>query len=308
MKIDELAKSQKSVLNEIEVYEVLKKWGISVPKYFYQPMSLSDKDGFIKKAMEIPSEKVVIKMVSSLNLHKTESGGVKIVLKDEQSISKAYDEISSMECEGISAVEFLPHSQSLGEEILVGVKYDNAFGYVMMVGPGGTFTERLIKSVRKDYLPQFISVSDINSDNIKKFIEESWIFAFTLGKVRGVLKKCEMEEIERTLISFANMIREFEKKSIYIEEVEVNPFIISKGKMVAADGVMRIMKEAPSKRIPPSHTAIKSIIQPSNIAICGVSEKKQNMARIILNNTIKAGFPSERMYVIKDGVSEIDGG
>lgn len=298
----------KKIFNEIEVYELLKKFDISVPVYYYMPYSDGkDKERFIENALKINSEKVVIKMVSSKNLHKTDSGGVKIVKKDKDDIALAFDKISSIDAEGIAAVEFLEHSPALGEEILVGVKYDDAFGYILMIGPGGTYTERFIKSVRKEYLPEFLSISEINEVKLTEFINKSWTLDFVLGRVRGVSKKCEMNEVLKTLKGFINIVKKFAEENITIEELEVNPFIITSGRMYAADGVLRLKKSSQYRRKIPTDNALYSLTSPRTVAFCGVSEKKQNMARIILNNTINSGFPKQNMYVIKEGVNEIDG-
>lgn len=296
---------EKYVLNEIEVYEILKKYKINIPIYFYMKREEYNENDFIREAFKLPGDKVVVKMVSNVNLHKTDSGGVKIVNKSREELSKAFREISKIG-EAISVVEFLEHIPSLGEEILVGVKYDNAFGYVLMIAPGGTYTERIIKSVKKDFLPEFLTC-DSSDEEIIKFIENSWTLSYSLGKVRGLKKKIEVEEIFFTIKSIISLIADFERSQKYIEEFEVNPFIVTRGKLYAADGVLRFRKDKSFLRVIPDEKAIKSITTPNTIAFCGVSEKKFNMGRIILNNTIKSGFPKENMYIIKDGIDEIDG-
>ncbi|MCX7641257.1 MAG: acetate--CoA ligase family protein [Elusimicrobiales bacterium] len=296
----------KLILNELEVYDILKNYNINIPEYFYMPYDKIDKEEFIEKALSFSSNKIVVKIVSSKNLHKTDIGGVKVVSKDKNSINKAFDEIVLIECDGVLAVEFLEHSPALGEEILVGIKYDNAFGFIMMVGPGGTYTEKLMKSIKKEYVPEFLSLP-CSEKNIVSFVEKSWTFSYTLGKVRGVSAKTTLEEIVKTLKSFINLVIDFEKKNLIIEEFEVNPFIVSNGKLYAADGVLRFKSNIDEKRVIPTESALDSLTSPKNIAFCGVSEKKYNLGRIILNNTIKAGFPKENMYIIKDGIESVDG-
>ncbi|MCX7905267.1 MAG: acetate--CoA ligase family protein [Elusimicrobiales bacterium] len=296
----------KLILSEVEVYEISKVYNINIPQYFYMPYDKIDKEKFIQEALSFSSSKVVVKIVSSKNLHKTDVGGVKVVSKDKNSISKIFDEMILIECDGILAVEFLEHSPALGEEILIGIKYDNAFGFIMMIGPGGTYTEKLIKSIKKEYIPEFLSLP-CSDEDIVRFIGKSWTFSYTLGKVRGVFPKTTLEEIVKTLKSFINLVIDFEKKNLIIEELEVNPFIVSNGKLYAADGVLRFKSNIDEKRVIPTECALDSLTSPKNIAFCGVSEKKYNMGRIILNNTIKAGFSKENMYIIKDGVESIDG-
>lgn len=296
--------SHSTILNEIEVYRILKDYGINTPEFFCFDKEYKD-DEVLEYALKLPGEKVVVKIVSSKNIHKTDTGGIKIVSKEASEIEKALGEIASIEKDGIAVVEFLPHLPTLAEEILIGIKYDDAFGYILTVGPGGTYTERIIKSVKNEYLPEFLS--DFSDEAIYRFVENSWTFAYPLGKVRGVSKRCDIDEIVKTIKAFVRIVEDFEKKNRVIEELEVNPFIVCAGRLYAADGVLRFKETQITKRDIPTDNAIKSILQPKTIAFCGVSEKKYNLGRIILNNTIKAGFPRENLYIIKEGVCEIDG-
>lgn len=295
----------KDILTEVEVYEILKNYGINVPFYFYMSRDEYNEEVFVREVFKIPGEKVVVKMVSTTNLHKTDSGGVRIVNKDIDELLNAFRDISKMD-NGIVAVEFLEHTPTLGEEILIGIKHDDSFGYILMVAPGGTHTEKIIKSVKKEFLPEFLRC-DASEEEITKFIERSWTFSYSFGKVRGSKKRVSFDEVLSTIKSMIKITMDFEEAQNYIEELEVNPFIVTRGKLYAADGVLRFKKDTIKFREIPSLNAIRSITQPKTIAFCGVSEKKFNMGRIILNNTIKAGFPKEDMYIIKDGVEEIDG-
>jgi len=70
-----------------------------------------------------------------------------------------------------------------------------------------------------------------------------------------------------------------------IEEFEINPLAVSKGRLTALDGVLRLRpakKTAP--RTKPSKKGVDGLIHTRTAAVVGVSEKKMNMARIILNN------------------------
>ena len=51
---------------------------------------------------------------------------------------------------------------------------------------------------------------------------------------------------------------------------------------------------------------IARILEPSSVAIIGVSEKTINNGRIILRNLLENGFDKSRIYVIKPGAQWID--
>lgn len=300
-------------LTEVEVYEIFKILGLELPLYVYSDKKDFQKDSFYKKITDtIKTDKVVLKMVSYTNLHKTDSGGVRIVVNNIDAIDNAVSDILKIkDADGILAMEFIKHSPfSLGEEILLGARNDEAFGPIITLGPGGTHTESFIKALKKNVSPTFIPVFLINEESdIEGFIEESWILNYCFGKVRGLKPLSDKKEIKNWISKLDLIMKYFNDNSsdYAIEEVEVNPLALSGGKFYALDGVLRFRKSKNIKRDLPSHSAIASIMEPKTVAVVGVSEKKINMARIILNNTVKAGFPLENICAIKEGVKEIDG-
>ncbi len=300
-------------LTEVEVYDIFKVLKLNVPLYVYMTKNDIDINGFSKKIFEsIKTDKIVIKIVSSTNLHKTDSGGVKIVERNEEKIKEVLRRILDFkDIDGVLAMEFITHSPfAIGEELLLGAKNDEAFGPIITIGPGGTHTESFIKALRKDIAPSFLCVYSVNGeDDIERFIENTWIFNYLLGKVRGLKQLCDKKEIIQWIEGIIKLTKYFndEGDEFTIEEVEVNPLALSNGKLYSLDGVLRFRKSENKKRDIPSNGAINSIVEPKTIAIVGVSEKKMNMGRIILNNTIKAGFDKKNIFVIKEGVNEIDG-
>ena len=139
-------------LSETEVYEVLKIAGLDTPKYILYPAAGFEPDAAALDAVSrLSGDKLVLKLVSSKTLHKTESGGVKIILKDTQAAAQA---LRSMKAgfpgaEGFMAAEFAAHSAlSLGEELMLGARSDDAFGPVITLGVGGTNAEDLTRSLK----------------------------------------------------------------------------------------------------------------------------------------------------------------
>ncbi|MEF3280026.1 MAG: acetate--CoA ligase family protein [Elusimicrobiota bacterium] len=300
-------------LTEVEVYEIFKILELNVPEYIYACKKDIEVKSFSRRIFDlINTNKVVIKIVSSTNIHKTDSGGVKIVEKEITKIEKVVKELLEFkDIDGIMAIEFIDHCPfALGEELLLGARADDAYGPILVIGPGGTHTESFVKVLKSNVAPSFISIVDLDSAKIKKFIEDSWILKYCLGGVRGVKPLTTFKEIENWINKIVFLMKNFsnlESDDYLIEEVEINPLALNNKKFYALDGVLRFKKKKSTKRVIPSDQAIKSILEPKTIGVIGVSEKKMNMARIILNNTIRAGFPKENIFVIKDGVSEIDG-
>jgi len=300
-------------LSEIEVYEILKILDLNVPLYIFAEKK-NINDDFIKNITnKIKTKKVVIKIVSSTNLHKTDTGGVKVVSNEFSEIKKVIDKFLNFnDIDGIAAFEFIEHIPfHLGHELLLGAKNDDAFGPVITLGPGGTHTESFIKALKKEYSTSFIPVFNITSgdENVDDFVENVWISNYLFGKVRGLDKLVEKKELSIWVSKISEIMNYFSDKNgeFTIEEFEINPLALSNGKFYALDGVLRFRKSVKKDRNIPSYESINAIVNPQTIGVVGVSEKKMNMARIILNNTIKAGFDKSKMVVIKEGVDEIDG-
>jgi len=307
---------KRSSLSEPEVYRVLELAGLEAPKHtLYPAAAFAPAAAAADAAAKLSGDKAVLKLVSSKTLHKTESGGVKVVDKTPAALSEALKAMAAKfpDAEAFMAVEFLPHSAfALGEELLLGARSDDAFGPVITLGPGGTNAEALIKSLRPGLTPSVMPVDlAFNPKAWEPFLCGSWIWKYVSGGVRGGRRLAQDGEIMKWLEGFSHLMKHFRDggpSDWAIEEFEINPLAVSKGRLTALDGVLRFRKaKKTAPRLKPSKDGVASLLHTRSVAVVGVSEKKMNMARIILNNVAKAGFPKERTYIVKEGVAEIDG-
>ncbi|OGR80724.1 MAG: hypothetical protein A2X32_09275 [Elusimicrobia bacterium GWC2_64_44] len=303
-------------LSEPEVYRVFELAGLGAPKYcLYGAKGFDAAAAAADACGKLPGDKAVLKLVSAATLHKTEAGGVKITDKTPEALGAAMKAMAAKfaDADGFMAVEFVPHSAfALGEELLLGARSDDAFGPVITLGPGGTNAEALTKSLRPGTSPSVIPARlAFNTGAWERFLAGSWIWKYTSGKVRGGRELVQAGEIIKWLEGFSHLMKHFcdgGSSPWAIEEFEINPLAVSKGRLTALDGVLRLRpaKKAALRR-KPSVQGVDGLIHTKSAAVVGVSEKKLNMARIILNNIVKAGFPREHTYIIKEGVAEIDG-
>ena len=307
---------ERSSLSEPEVYRVMELAGLGAPRHLVYPAAGLDATAAAAAACAaLAGDRAVLKLVSAKTLHKTEAGGVKVLEKPPAALEEALRAMAAKfpEAEAFMLVEFLPHSAfALGEELLLGARADAAFGPVVTLGPGGTNAEALTKSLKPGTSPSVMPVElAFNEKTWAAFLEKSWIWAYASGSVRGGRRVAEDGEMVKWLEGFAHLMRHFcdgGQSDWAIEEFEVNPLAAAKGKLTPLDGVLRFRKArkaAPRRK--PSLQGVDGLIHTRSAAVVGVSEKKMNMARIILNNITKAGFPKERTYIIKEGPAEIDG-
>jgi acyl-CoA synthetase (NDP forming) len=316
-KILEQAGAQGRVsLSEPEVYQVMTLAGLEAPRHLLYPAALLDAPSAALDAVSrLAGDKLVLKLVSSKTLHKTEAGGVKVLEKTVPAVEEALKSMAAKfpEAEAFMAVEFLPHSAfALGEELLLGARADGAFGPVVTLGPGGTGAEALTKSLRPGVSPSVMPVHlAFDTKAWQKFLDENWAWGYTAGRARGSKRLAPDAEMFRWLDGFSHVMKHFRdggSSPWAIEEFEINPLAACKGRLTALDGVLRFRKaKAGGERSKPSAQGVNSLLHTKSAAVVGVSEKKMNMARIIANNIVKAGFPKEHTYIIKEGVAEIDG-
>lgn len=296
--------SKRNFLLEPEGYFILNKLQIDTPKYLF----FESKDDLKREDLNIFSEKIVLKIVSSKILHKSDVGGVQFLKNNYENILMKISEWKK-KFEGIDGYlicEFIDYENTFGSEILIGSKYSNDFGPIITVSFGGIDTEY--------YAKNFKSVSIFSSilkekEKISKEIKESALGKKLFGRMRGQ----DILIDEKILIDY---ILKFMEISLYfspygegklnILEFEVNPFIIKDGRLVALDFLLKFDEKKEIYFDRPIHK-INNLLKPKNIAVVGVSEKSMNVGRIILRNILREGFPKEKIFCIKPNVNEIDG-
>ena len=149
-------------------------------------------------------------------LHKSDAGGVRIKLKTEKEIRTAFKEISK------NARKYNPNADirgmlvspmaNLGVEIIIGTKYDDQFGPVIMYGLGGIMVE-IMKDVSFRVLP-------ITRTTARKMIEQTKSFPILNG-ARGN-PPLDQKSIRKLLMLCSEIVEAYPE----IEEMDLNPVIV----------------------------------------------------------------------------------
>ncbi len=140
-KIKKLMK-RKGPLAENEVKDLLNLYGIATTKYKVVNME-SELD---KIGLKYP---VALKVCSNKILHKTDVGGVKLNIRDEQELRKIFKEFKKKFPKESLLVDQM---EEKGVEIIIGLVQDPTFGLSIMCGIGGIYTE-LYKDVSFRVVP-----------------------------------------------------------------------------------------------------------------------------------------------------------
>ncbi len=159
---------------------------------------------------------VALKIVSPDILHKSDAGGVKLGLRTEDEIIRAFNEVIE------NAEQFKPDADIRGVlvcpmaepdlEVIIGTKIDDQFGPIIMFGVGGIMVD-VLKDVSFRVLP-------ISSVSAKKMMEEIRS-APILDGVRGN-PPYDKKALRRLLVLCSDLVEAYPD----IQEMDLNPIIV----------------------------------------------------------------------------------
>jgi len=133
---------RKGPLAENEVKDLLNLYGIPTTKY----RVINKESDLDKIVLKYP---VALKVCSNKILHKTDVGGVKLNIRDEQDLRKIFKEFKKKFPKESFLVDQM---EEKGVEVIIGLVQDPTFGLSIMCGIGGIYTE-LYKDVSFRVVP-----------------------------------------------------------------------------------------------------------------------------------------------------------
>ncbi len=221
-KIFETALSEgRTFVLEHEAKDIMSAYGLPIPAY--ATATTADEAIAESSKMGYP---VVLKILSKDILHKSDAGGVKINLKNDEDVRKAFTEIMENakkygEKKGInvdlSRGVFISQFADMGTEVIVGVTKDPQFGHAIMFGLGGIFVE-----VLKDVTFRLIPLTEADAREMVSEIKAAKI----LEGVRGQAPR-DVDALVDVILAVSKMIDENPE----INELDCNPtFVYEKGK------------------------------------------------------------------------------
>jgi acetyltransferase len=216
--IDKARNQGRRLLTEIESKQILSFYGIPI----VETRAAKNEDEAVKHASEI-GYPVVLKVFSETITHKTDVGGVKLNLQDEQSVRSAFRAIRSSVTEKASTDEFLgvtvqPMIRVEGYELILGSSVDPQFGPVILFG---SFVE-----VYRDHA---VALPPLNSTLAQRLMEQTLIFKALKG-VRGRLL-VDLVALENLMVRFSQLVVE----QPWIAEIDLNPLLASSEGLLALD-------------------------------------------------------------------------
>ena len=221
--LDELMKADAEIVSETKSKEILESIGIPttggvVVNSETEALEAAEKIGY----------PVVLKIYSPDISHKSDVGGVRTNLGNEQMVSDAFRAMletvkgsrPSASIEGVVVQRMAP----AGVEMIIGTTMDETFGPVLMFGMGGVLAE-LIKDVSFRIIP-------IRRWDAETMIREVKGFPLLDG-YRGS-EKVDLESLVAALMNVSELVW----RQPEIKEMDINPVFATRSGIVAADARM----------------------------------------------------------------------
>jgi 4-hydroxybutyryl-CoA synthetase (ADP-forming) len=208
---DNVRKQNRSHLIEEEGYEILKAYGFPVPT----SILAKDENDCVKAAQKI-GYPVVMKIASPDIIHKSDAGGVKVGLKNDDEVRNAYKNIissaknykSDAKIMGVLVQEMVKG----GKETIIGAKQDPKFGPLVMFGMGGIYVE-----VLKDVVFRLAPIDENEAKHMVASVRTSKI----LRGVRGE-KPSDINTLVECLQRLSQLVTDFPE----ITEFDMNPLLV----------------------------------------------------------------------------------
>jgi 4-hydroxybutyryl-CoA synthetase (ADP-forming) len=204
-------KSGRQNLTEDEGYEVLEAYGFKTPK-----LILSTSEQQCVEASNNLGYPVVLKISSKDIVHKSDAGGVKVGLSNDDQVRAEFSTIiqnakrykPSANIQGVLVQEMVKN----GKEIILGSKQDPLFGPIVMVGLGGVYVEIL-----KDVV---FRLAPLNEREATQMVHS--IKALNLLKGARGEKPSDIPAIIESLQRLSQLVIDFPN----IGEIDINPLLV----------------------------------------------------------------------------------
>jgi 4-hydroxybutyryl-CoA synthetase (ADP-forming) len=208
---DNVRKSGRRNLIEEEGYDVLAAYGFPVPKTLF-----AESEERCVVASNIIGYPVVLKISSQDIVHKSDAGGVRVGLLNEEQVRSAFnaiiDNAKKYNPGAIIKGVLVQEMVKTGKETILGAKHDPIFGPLIMFGLGGIYVE-ILKDVvfRLAPIDQYEARQMVNSIKTIKLLKG----------VRGE-RPSDLEALIDSLQRLSQLVTDFPE----IEEFDMNPLMV----------------------------------------------------------------------------------
>lgn len=218
----QMVAGQGAILSENISKSILENFGISTTK----PHLAATADAAVQISSEI-GYPVVLKIHSPDITHKSDVGGVQLNLGTEKLVRAAFERIMESaksrrpeaRVEGVTVQKMASFKDAV--EMIIGIKKDQVFGTVLMVGMGG-ITAELFGDKALGFPP-------LNERLARHMIESLKIYPLLKG-YRGSPAK-NIDQLIQVLIRLSYLAADYPE----ITELDINPLLVTPDEVIALD-------------------------------------------------------------------------
>lgn len=211
-------------LSEYDSLCFLKDHGVPIP-----PQAVAATEEEAVEAAKTLGYPLSVKIHSADIQHKSDVGGVKLNIQDEQALREAFRTVMGNCAKNAPDAKLegclLKPMLKAGAEMIIGVNNDKDFGPMVMVGMGGVFVE-LFKDVQLVPAP-------VSKQQAKTMLESLKSYRLLAG-YRGSAP-CDIDALTDLLVSLSNMAAECKDE---IKELDINPVFVTEEGVAIADALL----------------------------------------------------------------------
>jgi len=208
-------------MNEAEGKAIVQSFGVDIPKG-----AVTHTDGLTAVA-EVIGYPVVLKMIGPGLEHKTEAGAVAVNLKSAAELKDSAKimirSVQQFDPKCLSD-QFLIEAMADPPvaELVVAIRQDQQFGWVLAIGSGGVFVE-LIGDVKHLLLPT-------NAESIEAALRN-----LKIGKLLNGFRGAEPANFRSLSNQILSLCQQVQKSAPHITEIEINPLFVYNEHIMAVD-------------------------------------------------------------------------
>jgi len=297
--------SGRRTLLEPEVMALVPALGLSAPAHVLLPPQ-PDLEAIANACATLRSDEVVLKVVAPTIVHKTERGGVAFLAREPETVVMALEQMRARvneEVAGFLLAERIRYDATLGGELLLSLRYTDDFGPVVTLAAGGRLAEPLGKALLPERGVAVVSPSlDLRGRGAA--LDDKLVSDLLTRSIRGRPARLSRHALDELLGTW--LARADAWCPDPLVELELNPVVLTAQGPMALDGFARLIESEIAPPAPRPIAKLGRMLEPRSIAVVGVS-RGDNPGHLILRRLLAAGFPRERLWVVKPGAENVEG-
>jgi acyl-CoA synthetase (NDP forming) len=212
-------KTLAGVLTEVAAKALLARYEIGAPA----ERLASEPEAAVAAAHEIGFP-VVMKIQSPEIVHKSEAGGVRIGVADEEQVRRTYDSLVNGQTTARIEGVLVARQVAYVAELIAGIKIDPLFGPVVLVGSGGIFAETIQDTS--------LRLPPIDADMAHEMLAELRGAPLLMG-ARG-RPPADLDSLAGVLVQLGNLALDYKDQLL---ELDINPLFALENGALAGDAL-----------------------------------------------------------------------